>query len=68
VRPYLEKILITKRAGEVIQGKGPEFKPQYRKEKKIVAKTVENISNIYWKGKIKTSNLTKISIGKEQLT
>jgi hypothetical protein len=39
VRPYLEKTLPLhpkkkKNAGEVAQGEGPEFKPQYRKKKK----------------------------------
>jgi hypothetical protein len=33
VRPYLKKPS-QKRAGGVAQGKGPEFKPQYRKKKK----------------------------------
>jgi hypothetical protein len=28
------KIAITKRAGVVVQGKGPECKPPYRKKKK----------------------------------
>jgi hypothetical protein len=28
------KIPITKRAGRVAQGEGPEFKPQYQKKKK----------------------------------
>jgi hypothetical protein len=30
-RPYLENTL-TKRAGGVAQGVGPEFKPQYKKK------------------------------------
>jgi hypothetical protein len=34
VRPYLEKTHHKKRAGEVAEGEGPEFKPQYRKKKK----------------------------------
>jgi hypothetical protein len=34
VRPYLKKPF-TKRAGGVAQGIGPEFKPQYRKKKKL---------------------------------
>jgi hypothetical protein len=35
VRPYLKKKKnpIQKRAGEVAQGEGPEFKPQYWKKK-----------------------------------
>jgi hypothetical protein len=32
MRPYLEKNLSQKRAGEVPQDVGPEFKPQYRKK------------------------------------
>jgi hypothetical protein len=34
MRPYLEKNPSAKRAGEVTQGEGPEFKPQYCKKKK----------------------------------
>jgi hypothetical protein len=34
VRPYLEKTLHKNRAGGVVQGEGPEFKPQYHKKKK----------------------------------
>jgi hypothetical protein len=35
VRPYLEKKKKSqKRAGEVAQGTGPEFKPKYCKKKK----------------------------------
>jgi hypothetical protein len=34
VRPYLEKNLSQKRTGGVVQGVGPEFKPQYHKTKK----------------------------------
>jgi hypothetical protein len=34
LRPYLEKTHDNKRAGGVTQGVGPEFKPQYRREKK----------------------------------
>jgi hypothetical protein len=34
MRPYLEKNLSQKRAGGVVQGIGPEFKPQYYKKKK----------------------------------
>jgi hypothetical protein len=34
MRPYLEKKPLTKRAGGVAQGVGPEFKPQYHKKKK----------------------------------
>jgi hypothetical protein len=33
VRPYLEKTLHKKRAGEVAQGIGPEFKPPSTKRK-----------------------------------
>jgi hypothetical protein len=33
VRPYLEKTHHQKRAGGVAQGAGPEFKPQYHKNK-----------------------------------
>jgi hypothetical protein len=32
----ISKIPITKRAGGVAQGEGPEFKPQYHKKKKPV--------------------------------
>jgi hypothetical protein len=32
VRPYLEKNF-TKRTGGMAQGEGPEFKPQYQKER-----------------------------------
>jgi hypothetical protein len=32
-RPYLKKPF-TKRVGRVVQGVGPEFKPQYHKKKK----------------------------------
>jgi hypothetical protein len=34
VRPYLKKKKSQKRAGEVTQGIGPDFKPQYQKKKK----------------------------------
>jgi hypothetical protein len=34
VRPYLEKKKITKRAGGVAQGVGPEFKPSTTKQNK----------------------------------
>jgi hypothetical protein len=37
-RSYPEKTHHKKRPGGVAQGVGPEFKPQYRKKKKIVAK------------------------------
>jgi hypothetical protein len=30
----VSKIPVTKRAGRVAQGEGPEFKPQYHKKKK----------------------------------
>jgi hypothetical protein len=33
LRPYLEKNPSQKRAGGVAQGVGPEFKPQYCKER-----------------------------------
>jgi hypothetical protein len=33
-RDPISKIPITKRAGGVAQGEGPEFKPQYQKKKK----------------------------------
>jgi hypothetical protein len=33
MRPYLEKPTTKKRAGGVAQGVGPEFKPQYCKNK-----------------------------------
>jgi hypothetical protein len=33
LRSYLEKNISQKRAGEVAQGEGPEFKPQYHKNK-----------------------------------
>jgi hypothetical protein len=32
----ISKILITKRAGEVAQGEGPEFKSQYCKKASII--------------------------------
>jgi hypothetical protein len=35
MRPYLEKTHHKNRPGGVAQGKSPEFKPQYRKKKKI---------------------------------
>jgi hypothetical protein len=35
LRPYLEKPFTKKkRAGAMVQGIGPEFKPQYHKKKK----------------------------------
>jgi hypothetical protein len=34
MRPYLEKNPSQKRAGEVAQEVGPEFKPQYHQKKK----------------------------------
>jgi hypothetical protein len=34
LRPCLEKTLHKNRAGGVTQGDGPEFKPQYHKNKK----------------------------------
>jgi hypothetical protein len=33
MRPYLEKTLHKKKAGGVVQGVGPEFKPQYKKKR-----------------------------------
>jgi hypothetical protein len=33
-RPYLKKTLHKNKAGGVVQGEGPEFKPQYHKKKK----------------------------------
>jgi hypothetical protein len=33
-RPYFEKTLHKNRAGGVVQGEGPEFKPQYLQKKK----------------------------------
>jgi hypothetical protein len=33
-RPYLKKPFTKNRAGGMVQGEGPEFKPQYRKKKK----------------------------------
>jgi hypothetical protein len=33
MRPNLKKTLHRQRAGEVVQGVGPEFKPQYCREK-----------------------------------
>jgi hypothetical protein len=38
MRPYLEKTHHKKRAGEVAQGVGPEFKPQYYKKKDNISK------------------------------
>jgi hypothetical protein len=34
MRTYLKKTLHKNRAGGVVQGEGPEFKPQYQKKKK----------------------------------
>jgi hypothetical protein len=34
MRPYLKKKPSQKKAGGVAEGVGPEFKPQYQKEKK----------------------------------
>jgi hypothetical protein len=34
MRPYLKKTHHKKRAAVVVQGVGPEFKPQYHKRKK----------------------------------
>jgi hypothetical protein len=34
MRLYLEKNYHKKRAGGVVQGEGPEFKPQHHKKKK----------------------------------
>jgi hypothetical protein len=34
MRPYLKKIFHKNKAGGVAQGEGPEFKPQYCKNKK----------------------------------
>jgi hypothetical protein len=36
--PYLEKNPLQKRAGGVVRGVGPEFKPQYSKKKKEKSK------------------------------
>jgi hypothetical protein len=36
MRPYLEKPPSQKRAGGVVQGVGPKFKPQYCKKKKKI--------------------------------
>jgi hypothetical protein len=33
-RPYLKKTLHKNKAGGVVQGEGPEFKPQYHKKKR----------------------------------
>jgi hypothetical protein len=35
-RPYLKKTHHKKRAGGVAQGRGPEFNPQYQKNKKKI--------------------------------
>jgi hypothetical protein len=35
VKPYLKKPYHKNTAGGVAQGKGPEFKPQYRKKKML---------------------------------
>jgi hypothetical protein len=35
-RPYLEKNPSQKRADGMVQGVGPEFKPQYQKKKKVM--------------------------------
>jgi hypothetical protein len=44
MRPYLEKTHHKKqRANGVAQGEGTEFKPQYRKKKKIVKTSVERL-------------------------
>jgi hypothetical protein len=41
----LSRKSITKRAGGVAQGEGPEFKPQYWKKKKIFLKDTLTIPN-----------------------
>jgi hypothetical protein len=35
MNPYLEKTYHKKRTGGVVQGVGPEFKPQYGQKKKV---------------------------------
>jgi hypothetical protein len=42
LRDLISKIPITKRAGEVAQGEGPEFKTQYHKKKKRGAKELSS--------------------------
>jgi hypothetical protein len=44
VRPYLEKTHHKNRASEVAQGEGPEFKPQYLKNKQT--KTAAALQNL----------------------
>jgi hypothetical protein len=39
MRPYLKKTQSQKRAGGVVQGIGPEFKPQYHQNKTKQNKT-----------------------------
>jgi hypothetical protein len=39
LRPYLEKNPSQKRAGVVVQGVGPEFKPHYHKNKRNLSLT-----------------------------
>jgi hypothetical protein len=41
------KIPITKRAGRVAEGEGPEFKPQYHKKKKKKRKKSYLFFNMY---------------------
>jgi hypothetical protein len=43
VRPYLKKNPSQKRAGGVVQGVDPEFKPQYYKKKKKRKKEISKI-------------------------
>jgi hypothetical protein len=35
VRPYLKKTLHKNRAGELAEGEGPKFKPQYKEKKPL---------------------------------
>jgi hypothetical protein len=47
LRPYLEKPFIKDRAAVVTQGKGPEFKPQYRKKNQKTQKVVRKVKKFH---------------------
>jgi hypothetical protein len=48
MRPYLEKTFHKNRAGGVAQGEDPEFKPQYRKNKKLTHDIIATSLVIVW--------------------
>jgi hypothetical protein len=50
MRPYLEKLSTKNRTGGVAQGEGPEFKAQYKKNKKYIFyihSSIESTSGIF---------------------